>query len=389
MDNNLRKLAKAGQSPWYDNIERRMIKNGELKKLFESGILGVTSNPTIFEKAINGSADYDEQIMRLTADKKTVNEIYDELTCRDILDAADLLLQTYQNSKRLDGYVSIEVLPEYAHAAAKTIDYARYIFKKINRPNIMIKVPGTEEAPEAIETLISEGINVNVTLLFSTLHYEKIVHAYFDGLKRNPGDLSAVNSVASLFVSRIDTYIDKMLEELASQESDAERKRKILDLCGKAAVAEMKCVYHKFLNLFLPRFFGDLAVRGANVQRVLWASTSTKNPAYPETKYVDELVAPNTINTLPHSTLIAVLKQGKTDVVINDGIREAIRTISDLSQLGIEIHKICQQIQDDGVAAFQKSFDNLIEAIKKKSYAATSSDLSSSSLSPHIHSSTG
>lgn len=361
----LKKLYELGQSPWYDNIDRKLFKSGELKQLIQDfGIKGVTTNPSIFEKAISKSSEYDSQIRELAKQGKGLYEIYDELTVADISVAAELLKETYEQSRGWDGYVSIEVLPEYAHSTKDTIDYARRIFKKINRPNIMVKVPGTAESVEAIKVLIAEGINVNVTLLFSTQHYQQIAQAYIEGLKerlRNGEDLSKVASVASVFVSRIDTKIDKLLEEHAK-----EHRFDLNSLCGGLAVANSKMIYQWFKKIFSPDNFGFLQEKGAKVQRVLWASTSTKNPAYSDIKYVQELIGKDTINTLPHETVLAFLDHGQPRISLEENLEEEKKKIKECRKLGIDLNQACQEIQDAGVKAFQDSFDGVIRAIRQK-----------------------
>ncbi len=348
-ENTLTSLAKAFQSPWYDNIDRRLIKSGELKKLFDNGLLGVTSNPTIFEKAVSASDIYDRDIKALSQKGKNALEIYDILTMKDVSDAADLLRETYEKTNHLDGYVSIEVLPEFAHNAEKTARSAREIFKNIAKPNIMIKVPGTKEAPGAIRALTREGINVNVTLLFSVKHYETCARAYIDGLtdriKEGKG-IKNVFSVASVFISRVDTKLDKLFEE-----------KKIEDLRGEIAVANAKMIYRKFK---------ELDFKGGNAQRVLWASTSAKNPSYRDVKYVEELIGAETINTMPPQTVDAFLDHGKVEFTVEKGLDTAEANLAKLRSLGINLDEICQEIQDAGVQAFQNSFNKLIHSIEQK-----------------------
>jgi len=374
--NSLKKLADAGQSPWYDNIDRRLIKDGSLKDLFNSGLLGVTSNPTIFEKAVSSSNEYDAWIKKLAGEGRSALEIYNELTIKDIREAADLLRETYEKSNHLDGYVSIEVLPEFAHDAARTVESGREIFKSIGRPNIMIKVPGTKEGPDAIRELIKEGINVNVTLLFSVKHYELCARAYIAGLKerlKKGNGLKSVFSVASVFVSRVDTLLDKGLEGSANE-----------NLKGKIAVANSKMIYQKFKELFYPvqsrtpqpsgrglngvygKDFSEVKKSGANLQRVLWASTSTKNPNYRDVKYVEELIGPDTINTMPPATVGAFLDHGKVEQRLDKGLAEEKSYLEAFKNAGMSIDKVCQEIQDKGVAAFQESFNKLILSIKNK-----------------------
>lgn len=353
--NTLKRLYDLGQSPWYDNIDRRLIASGGLKQIIENGIMGLTSNPTIFEKAVAASDIYNKQIEMLAKRRMSPKEIYDEITISDVRDAADLLKDIYIKSGRIDGYVSIEVYPEYAHSAKDTISYAKMLFNKIKRENIMIKVPGTKGGCEAVRALVRDGINVNVTLLFSLAHYERAASAYIDGLRDRIKDgriVKGIASVASVFISRIDTWIDKMLDE-----------KKDPLLRGKAAVANTKLIYQRFKELFGYKNFGDLRRKGAFVQRPLWASTSTKDPSYSDVKYVDELIGRDTINTIPHTAMDAFLDHGRPSLTIEKDVSGAQDILRNLSGLGIDITSACQAIQDDGVKAFQASFDKLIAAI--------------------------
>ncbi|MFH1847845.1 MAG: transaldolase [Candidatus Omnitrophota bacterium] len=368
--NPLIKLSELGQSPWYDNIERRLFDSGEFDKLItEYGILGVTSNPTIFEKAVQSSDLYDSQIQELTLKGKSAEEVYDDLTIEDVGRAADALKGVFDRSKGMDGYVSIEVLPKFAHDVKQTVEYATRIFSRLNRKNIMIKVPGTKNGCRAITELIGKGINVNVTLLFSVPHYDAIARAYIDGIKNridSGGDASGVRSVASVFVSRIDSRIDSALELLAEEEADPDKRQKILALRGRSAVANMKMVYQRFKQLFFNEGFKELAKKGANIQRVLWASTGTKNPAYSDIKYIQELIAPDSINTIPHKTLIAFHDHGDPKLTIEEDTYGAEKDLDFLKTLGIDIDLVCDQIQDKGVQAFVDSFDSLIGSIRNK-----------------------
>lgn len=368
--NPLEELYKLGQSPWYDNIERKLFKTGEFAKLIsEYGMMGVTSNPTIFDKAISSSNDYDDQIKTLIETNKDSYAIYDELAVRDIGDAADMLLDTYKKTKGLDGYVSIEVLPQYAYDPEKTIEYARKIFQWLNRKNILIKVPGTKEALPAITQLIAEGININVTLLFSLADYDRIAKAYIEGLKkrvRGKEKLSEVTSVASVFVSRIDARVDKMLEGLAGAMENKLEQRDILDLRGKAAVANSKMIYRRFKDIFFGKEFEELKAKGGNIQRVLWASTGTKNPAYRDVKYIEELVGPDSINTIPHQTVMAFYDHGIAKPAIENGMDQAPLLIKKLKSLGVDVDAICDNLQKEGVKSFSDSFKSLIESIHKK-----------------------
>lgn len=365
----LKKLYQLGQSPWYDNIDRRLIENGGLKSLFDSGIVGVTSNPTIFEKAINSSTVYDEKIKRLKKGGKTLEAIHDELTADDVRDAADLLKGVYESTKGVDGYVSIEVLPALAHDPVKTVEYARHIFKKVGRKNIMVKVPGTKESPEAIRTLIGEGINVNVTLLFSVHQYESAASAYWEGLTqgvRNGLDISRVASVASVFVSRIDTKIDHLLDVFADREHDLTKRTTITDLKGKIAIANCKFIYRKFKDTFTELKFGNIKFSGGKVQRLLWASTSTKNPLYSDCLYVDNLIGPFTVNTMPHETVSAFSDHGHVALTLERDLKEAAGYLEQLEEVGINLRTICEEAQEEGVRAFQRSFDALMSSLKAK-----------------------
>ncbi|HAJ57571.1 MAG TPA: transaldolase [Candidatus Omnitrophica bacterium] len=365
----LKKLYQLGQSPWYDNIDRRIIDNGGLKSLFDMGIMGVTSNPSIFEKAINSSFVYDEKILRFKKDGASLEAIYDELTADDVRDAADMLKGVYEQTRGVDGFVSIEVLPAYAHDVEKTIAYARHIYKKVARPNIMVKVPGTKESPQAIRTLLCEGININATLLFSVSQYERVAAAYMDGLRdrsRQGLSLSGVASVASVFISRIDTKIDNVLDVFSSRAPDLETKQKISSLKGKAAIANTKFIYQRFKELFSDRMFGDLMMQGAHVQRPLWASTSTKNPAYSDCIYVDNLIGPQTVNTLPHTTVDAFADHGRLVLTLESDMDGAGACLSRLQELGLNMETICEEAQNEGVMAFQRSFDALMDSLKAK-----------------------
>lgn len=355
--NKLMTLATLGQSPWYDNIDRKIIQNGELKRFFDLGITGVTSNPSIFEKAISGSSIYDETIQELAKKGRSPLEIYDIVTVQDVQSAADLLSSVYDKTQGKDGYVSLEVLPEYAHDPVKTIDNARKIHEQVARRNLMIKVPGTKEAPEAIQVLTAEGLNINVTLLFSLEHYEQCAMAYIEGLKDRLKDghpVENICSVASVFVSRLDTAIDRVLDH-----SNASLK-------GKIAVANAKMIYQSFKEVFYGEIFKDLRSKGANIQRVLWGSTSTKNPDYSDVKYVDELIGKDTVNTLPHKTLEALLDHATLKPTIEDNLDKEKAHLKELKSLGIELNKICDDIQEQGVDAFFNSFNYLIDAIVSK-----------------------
>ncbi len=366
--NPVYQIKNFGQSIWYDNIERSILTSGKLEKMVEEdGICGVTSNPTIFEKAITWSKEYDSEIEELVQKNKTAEEVYESLTIKDVTLAADILHKTYKETERKDGYVSIEVPPKYAYDFDRTVDEAQKLFMRIGRENIMIKVPATKEGAVAIERLISKGINVNATLIFSLSHYESVARAYIKGLEgfsREGGDLERVASVASLFVSRIDTLVDKKISSLIETEKDPERKRDLQGLLGKAAVANSKKVYQKFKDIFSEQKFKDLEKRGARVQRPLWASTSTKNPAYSDVKYVAELIGPDTINTIPQVTLDAFRDHGNPGLSLEGNPGEVKGVLSRLGKAGIDLDEVCETLQKNGVDAFEKSFRNLLATLE-------------------------
>lgn len=298
----LHELTQLGQSIWYDNIRRALLDSGGLQALLVDGVMGVTSNPSIFEKAIGGSSDYDTAIKALAGSTQTDEQIYESLALEDIQRTADLLRPIYEATRGVDGYISLEVSPALAHDTAGAIADSRRLFAALNRPNVMIKVPATPAGIPAIETLIGEGINVNVTLIFSLAHYEAVAAAYLAGLEKlsvNGGDLSRVASVASFFISRVDTAVDDRLADLGHTE-----------LQGKIGIANAKVAYGRFQQIFSGNRWQALAEKGARVQRPLWASTGSKNPAYPDTLYVDQLIGPNTVNTVPPATLTAFRNHG-------------------------------------------------------------------------------
>jgi len=351
-------LFKHGQSIWYDNIRRLIIENGELGGLINQGVRGVTSNPSIFEKAIGQSDDYDDQLQELVAQNKSVDEIYDALVIQDIQAAADILRPLYDESNGGDGYISLEVSPTLARDTEGTIADARRYHKAVDRPNVMIKVPATPEGIPAIKQLISEGINVNVTLMFSLAHYDAVAGAYIDGLEilaGNGGDVSKVASVASFFVSRVDGVVDKKLEDAGNTE-----------LQGKIAIANAKLAYARFQETFSGDRWDALAEKGATVQRPLWASTSVKNPDYPDTLYVDELIGAHTVNTVPPNTLEALLDHATVENTVDTDIDGAKAQIAQLSDLGIDLDQITEDLQDDGVDKFAQSFESLMNSIKAK-----------------------
>ena len=367
-DSTVEQLAQFGQSIWFDNISRSLIESGRLQELIALGVRGVTSNPTIFDNAISSSSDYDEKIRELHNGGKSTFEIYDDLTIRDIQDAADMFKPVYEKTNGLDGYVSLEINPELAYKTQETIEEGKRLHKKVDRPNLMLKVPATEDGFGAIEALLGEGINVNITLIFSLDQYIKTAQAYLGGLNRlleKQGDISRVASVASVFISRIDTAADKMIDDAMAKQTDDAATRKLESLKGKAAVANSHLIYNKHLELFSHESFGPLANKGARVQRVLWGSTGTKDPAYSDIKYVTELIAKNTVNTVPDKTFEAFLDHGVVEEAMTAGAEQSQGTVDALKGYGIDVDFICAKLLEDGAASFTKSFQSLLSTIER------------------------
>ena len=355
----LKEIQKMGQSIWLDFIQRGLITSGRLKQLVDSGVSGLTSNPTIFHKAITQGQDYDEAIKSILKSNPDagIMDIYDRLTVEDIQMAADVFRPVYNASDGMDGLVSLEPAPALAYNTEATIAEVRRLWRLVDRPNLMIKVPATPPGIPAIEQLFAEGININITLMFSMAHYEAVSQAYLQGLARCPNP-QPITSVASFFVSRVDTYVDRELEKIGTGEA--------LALRGKAAVANSKLVYRRFKEVFSGQEFARQRERGARIQRVLWGSTSTKNPDYSDVKYVDELMGPDTINTLPKETIDLFLDHGKVRDTLNKGVAEAKQALNDLKKVGIDLDAITEQLQVDGVKAFRDSFDQLLGALEEK-----------------------
>jgi transaldolase / glucose-6-phosphate isomerase len=374
--NILVELQKTGQSIWYDNVRRALIDNGDLaQKIREDDLRGVTSNPAIFEKAIVGSTDYDQAMRQLIAEGKSVEEIYEALVIDDIQRVADLLKPVYDRTKRIDGYVSLEVSPLLAHDTDNSIAQARRLWAAVNRPNVMIKIPATPEGIPAVQTLIAEGININVTLIFSQETYDQVAEAFISGLEKRHAagqPLDHVASVASVFVSRVDTNIDSQLEFRIRRSTDDSEKAVLSGLLGKAAIANIKLMYLRFKELFNAERFAKLKAAGAQMQRPLWASTGTKNPTYRDTYYVDELIGPNTVNTVPPATYTAVRDHGRTEPTLEKDLDGARATIAKLAEIGIDLKEVTQQLQDEGVAQFMASFDTMTGSITAKQAAITS-----------------
>src|ERR671939_1154536 len=370
MGNPLVEIMGLGQSIWYDNIRRAMLETGDLrKKVEEDDLRGVTSNPTIFEKAITGSTDYDEQLRQLVQAGKGVDEIYEELVVRDIADAADTLKPVYDRTDGLDGYISLEVNPKLAYDTRGTIDEATRLFERLGRKNVMIKIPAAQEGLPAIEESIYRGVNINVTMIFSIENYEQVAEAFIKGLEKRAAEgknVDHIASVASFFVSRVDTAIDKDLEYKARHAATPEEKARLEAMLGKAAIANAKLAYARFKEIFRGPRFAELKAKGAQVQRCLWASTGTKNPNYSDVLYVDNLIGPETVNTVPPATYTAIRDHGVPKLTLGEGIEECHKLFDDLRALGIDIAAVTRKLQEDGLAAFVTSFDTLVESIESK-----------------------
>lgn len=362
-------LHKEGQSVWYDNIARGLIKDGSIQKLIdESGVRGVTSNPTIFEKAISAGDDYDAQIKELIGTTNSADEVFAALAITDIGDTADIFRPIYDSSNGGDGFVSIEVSPTLAHDTEGTIRDAHYFYKTINRPNVMIKIPATPEGLPAITEVIGSGINVNVTLIFALDAYEDVANAYIAGLEKlaaDGGDLSKVASVASFFVSRVDTLVDKLLDEKIVA-AGGDQKAELEGLKGKAAIANSKLAYERFERIFSTDRFKALAAKGARPQRVLWASTSTKNPKYRDVMYVEELIGPETVDTMPPATVVAFGEHGIVVRTVDKEVPQAHADIAALEQNGISMQAVTDQLLDEGVKSFSDSFAKMLDGVEGK-----------------------
>jgi transaldolase len=366
-DNPLRKLRTLGQSIWLDYIRRDLIVSGELRRLIEEdGLRGMTSNPSIFEKAIAGSHDYDEDIRVMVREGKAVKAIYEALSQRDVQSAADEFRHLYDKTEGKDGYVSLEVNPHLAHDTPGTMEEARRLWAALKRPNVFIKVPATGEGLPVIQQLISEGINVNVTLLFGIPRYRQVVEAYLAGVEARAAQakpVKTVASVASFFVSRIDTLVDPLLEKLMAKGGEDAELAKMLH--GQVAIASAKVAYQVYKEVFGSDRFRKLADKGAPTQRLLWASTSTKNPEYSDVKYIESLIGRDTVDTAPVETLDDYRDHGGPEDRIEQEIVKARWMLDRLPELGISIDKVTQQLEDEGVEKFSKSFDKLMETLEK------------------------
>ncbi|MDD3275833.1 MAG: transaldolase [Kiritimatiellales bacterium] len=363
--NSLKQLGTLGQSIWLDYIRRDLITNGELKRLIEEdGLRGMTSNPAIFEKAIDESHDYDKDIRAQTLAGKDAESIYETISQRDVQSAADVFRPLYDRTDGGDGYVSLEVNPHLARNTDGTIEEARRLWKALNRPNVFIKVPATREGLPAIQQLISEGININVTLIFGLPRYRQVAEAFIAGLEARAAQgnpVTRIASVASFFVSRIDALIDPLLEKIVTQGGGpADLAQKVR---GQTAIASAKKAYQIYKEIFGSDRFKKLSDQGARPQRLLWASTGTKNPEYSDVKYIDALIGPDTVNTAPLETINAYRDHGEPLARLEQNVGEAARRLALLPVLGIDIDQLTQQLEDEGVEKFNKPFDALMTAL--------------------------
>ena len=365
--NPLAALADYGQAVWLDYIHRNLLVSGDLQRLVdEDGVRGLTSNPAIFEKAVTSGTAYHDILNASDAHLADSQTLYERIVLRDIRDAADVLRPVYDSSQGRDGYVSLEVSPGLARNGSGTLDEARRLWRAVDRPNLMIKAPGTPQAVDAVRRLITEGVNVNVTLLFSQSAYEQFAESYMAGLEtrgREGGDLSRVASVASFFVSRIDSAVDKLLSQRVKNSGSSAEQAQLRGLMGKVAVANAKQTYQRYLRLFSGPRWDALAARGARTQRVLWASTGTKNPAYSDVLYVEELIGRDTVNTLPLGTLEAFRDHGRPRESLTEGLTEANATMETLARLRISMQDVTGQLLDEGIELFAAAFDGLLKAV--------------------------
>jgi transaldolase len=373
MTNPLVQLKTQGQSVWYDNIDRAQLVSGAFKRLLdEDGIVGVTANPTIFEKSISGGHAYDAQMKQLINAGKSTNEIYEALVIQDIRTVADLLRPTYDRTNALDGYVSLEVSPELAHDTAGTLNEVRRFWQTVDRPNLMIKIPATPAGIPAIEQALSEGINVNITLIFALANYTEVAEAYLNALESRNAEgheIGRIASVASFFVSRVDTLVDKLLQEQIQHSSDPAEQARLKALAGKAAIANARLVYQEFKRIFHTPRFETLKHSGAHVQRPLWASTSTKNPAYRDVLYAEELIGPDTVDTMPLETIGNFRDHGVVACRIEHDPAGAQTVLQALEEVGIHYTRVTQQLQDEGVQKFADSFHQLFAGLESKQKA--------------------
>lgn len=351
-------FVEQGQSPWLDNLTRGHLLRGELESLVNAGIRGVTSNPTIFARAISGSNDYDDQFKNVIETGMSVTDSYWSMVIEDIQGALELLRPVHDSSDGVDGFVSVELAPEMARDTARSITAARGLHERVSAPNLLVKIPAMMEGVPAIQQMIAEGRNINVTLIFSLNRYEEVIEAYLSGLEARSGDLDSIHSVASFFVSRVDTEVDRRLEAVGTPDA--------LALRGMAAVAQARLAYQIFLRVFSGPRWEQLAARGARIQRPLWASTSTKNESYPDTLYVDGLIGPDSINTMPEATIDAFEDHGKITRSIDDSSMDAELVLQEIESIGISMKDVGLTLEEQGAAIFTKSFDDLVETLETK-----------------------
>jgi transaldolase len=367
--NPLKGLLDYGQSPWMDYIRRDLLTGGELKRLIhDDGLRGMTSNPSIFAKAITGSKDYSDILDSPDAKKLNATQLYEKIAVRDVQDAADIFRPVYDESRRRDGYVSLEVSPTLALERDKTLEEAHRLWKMVNRPNVMIKVPGTKECIPAIRQLLEEGININITLLFAQSAYEQVAEAFIAGLEARAAknqDIAHIASVASFFVSRIDTLADSLIDEKLKSASDPGQKALLNGLKGKVAIANAKVTYKKYQELFSGPRWNALKAKGAQTQRLLWASTSTKNKTYRDVIYVEELIGADTVDTIPPATFDAFRDHGKLRPSLTENVDQAVKTMSDLEKAGLSMKQITDKLLVDGIKLFADAFTELLEATGK------------------------
>jgi transaldolase len=373
MTNPLLQLKAQGQSVWYDTVDRSQLVSGLFKRLLdEDGIVGVTSNPTIFQKSINQGDAYDEQMTQLVKAGKSTSEIYEALVIQDITTVADMLRPIYDRTNRQDGFVSLEVSPDLAHDTEASLSEARRFWKIVDRPNLMIKIPATPEGIPAVQQALTEGINVNITLIFSLDSYREVTNAYLSALEdRNAEgkDISHIASVASFFVSRVDTLVDQLLENKIKASSDSAEQQRLKSLEGRAAIANARLVYQEFKRIFHTPRFETLKHSGAHVQRPLWASTSTKNPAYRDVLYAEELIGPDTVDTMPLETIENFRDHGRVFLTVEKDIQQAKDVIAALEKVSIHYAQVTKQLQDEGVQKFADSFHELFRGIESKKQA--------------------
>lgn len=367
--NSLRELHSAGQSIWLDSIDRAMLKNGELeRRIRDEALTGMTSNPTIFQKALASGNDYDEQLTAAADEGLSSWELFELVETTDVRDACDLFAGVFSSTRGADGYVSIEVSPGVSNSAEDTVEEALRLWQTVDRPNVMVKVPGTEEGAKAVRRLIASGINVNITLLFALVAHERVIEAYLRGLEdrlKANQPIDGLASVASFFVSRVDSEIDKRLDALAAKAAPAEQER-LRMLKGRAAIANAKLAYRSFRQKFSGPRWEALAAKGARLQRPLWASTSTKNPEYRDVMYVEELIGPDTVDTMPPATIGAFADHGVVERTVDRKVAAAEGLLKEIEAAGISLKEVTDKLLVDGIASFQKSFDELIAGLESK-----------------------